>query len=139
MLRPDSKWNHGIGDFCKEEDMNLTELFHHETDLQPLAAGQTLFSEGDKGELMYVLMSGTALIFVRGKLVETAEAGAIVGEMAMIDDDAPRTATIVAKTDCKLLPLERRRFNFLVQQTPNFAIHVMRVIADRLRRADAGM
>ena len=119
--------------------MNLTELFHHETDLEALAAGQTLFNEGEKGEVMYVLMSGTALIFVRNKLVETAEAGAIVGEMAMIDADATRTATVVAKTDCKLLPLERHRFNFLVQQTPNFAIHVMRVIADRLRKADATM
>jgi CRP/FNR family cyclic AMP-dependent transcriptional regulator len=119
--------------------MDLTKLFHHETDLETLLAGQTLFHEGEKGELMYVLMSGTALIFVRNKLVETAEAGAIVGEMAMIDDNASRTATVVAKSDCKLLPLERARFSFLVQQTPNFAIHVMRVIADRLRRADANM
>ena len=116
--------------------MNLAELFRHETELQPLHAGQTLFNEGEKGELMYVLMSGTANIFVRDKLVETAEAGAMVGEMAMIDD-VTRTATVIARTDCTLLPLDRRRFNFLVQQTPNFALHVMRVIADRLRRVDA--
>ncbi|BCK87938.1 hypothetical protein MIZ01_1735 [Sideroxyarcus emersonii] len=116
--------------------MNLAELFRHETDLQPLQAGQTLFNEGEKGELMYVLMSGQASIFVRGKLVEIAEAGAMVGEMAMIDD-VTRTATVIAMTDCTLLPLDRRRFNFLVQQTPNFALHVMRVIADRLRRVDA--
>ena len=117
--------------------MNLAELFRHETELEALAAGQTLFNEGEKGELMYILMSGTAAISVHGRLVETAEAGAIVGEMAMIDDDAARTATVVAKTDCKLLPIERKRFNFLLQQTPNFALHVMRVIADRLRRVDA--
>ena len=119
--------------------MKLTELFRHETDLETLGAGQTLFSEGEKGELMYILMSGTAMILVRNKLVETAEAGAIVGEMAMIDDNATRTATVVAKTDCKLLPIERCRFNFMIQQTPNFALHVMRVIADRLRRADSNM
>ncbi|WP_283743672.1 cyclic nucleotide-binding domain-containing protein [Sideroxydans sp. CL21] len=116
--------------------MNLAELFRHETDLESLYAGQTLFNEGEKGHLMYILMSGTAMIFVRDKLVETAEAGAIVGEMAMIDD-ATRTATVIAKTDCRFLPIERNRFNFLIQQTPNFALHVMRVIADRLRKADA--
>ncbi len=116
--------------------MNLAELFRHETDLESLYAGQTLFNEGEKGHLMYVLMSGTAMIMVRNRLVETAEAGAIVGEMAMIDD-AKRTATVIAKTDCKLLPIERQRFNFLIQQTPNFALHVMRVIADRLRKTDA--
>ncbi|ADE11479.1 cyclic nucleotide-binding domain-containing protein [Sideroxydans lithotrophicus] len=116
--------------------MNLAELFRHETDLQALQAGQTLFNEGEKGELMYVLISGTASIFVRNRLVETAEAGAMMGEMAMIED-APRTATVIARTDCMLLPIGQKRFNFLVQQTPNFALHVMRVIADRLRRADA--
>jgi len=116
--------------------MNLAELFHHETEFETLAAGQTLFKEGEAGHLMYILMSGTAMIFVRERLVETAEAGAIVGEMAMLDE-AVRTATVVAKTDCRFLPIERKRFNFLIQQTPNFALHIMRTIADRLRKTDA--
>ncbi len=116
--------------------MNLTELFRHATDLQTLDAGQILFKEGDTGELMYVLMSGTAEILVNHRAVETAEAGAIIGEMGMIDEGA-RSATVVAKSDCKLLPIDRKRFNFLIQQTPHFALHVMRVIAERLRRTDA--
>ncbi len=116
--------------------MNLAELFRHQADLQSLTAGQTLFREGEPGDLMYVLMSGTAEVVVHDKVVETAGVGAILGEMAMIDDGT-RSATLVAKTDCKLLPIDRKRFNFLIQQTPNFALHVMRVMADRLRRTDA--
>ena len=85
---------------------------------------------------MYVLMAGTALIVVHNRVVETAEAGAIIGEMGMIDE-GPRSATVVAKTDCRLVPIDRKRFTFLIQQTPNFALHVMRVIANRLRRTDA--
>jgi CRP-like cAMP-binding protein len=116
--------------------MNLAELFRHETDLLELPAGQALFREGDQGELMYVLMSGNVEISVHGRVVETAEAGAILGEMAMID--APtRSATIIARSDCRLLPLEQKRFNFLVQQTPNFALHVMKVMANRLRVTDS--
>jgi CRP/FNR family transcriptional regulator, cyclic AMP receptor protein len=116
--------------------MNLTQLFRYETDLQALPAGQTLFNQGEHGDLMYVLMSGTADIIVHDKVVETAEAGAIVGELAMIDDST-RTATVTAKSDCMFLPIERKRFNFLIQQTPHFALHVMRVMADRLRKTDA--
>lgn len=115
--------------------MNLAELFRHETELQSLPAGQALFKEGEHGDLMYVLMSGTAEITVHNRVVENAEAGAVFGEMAMIDDNT-RSATVIAKSDCKLLPIEHKRFNFLIQQTPNFALHVMRVMADRLRRTD---
>jgi CRP-like cAMP-binding protein len=115
--------------------MNLAELFRHETNLHVLPAGQALFKEGEQGDLMYILMSGTAEITVHNRVVETAEVGAIFGEMAMVDDNT-RSATVTAKSDCKLMPIERKRFNFLIQQTPNFALHVMRVMADRLRRTD---
>src|SRR5450631_2496911 len=98
--------------------MNLAELFRHETDLQEFAEGRTLFREGEPGELMYVLISGTAEIYVHNRLMETAEIGAVFGEMAMIDEGV-RSATVVAKTDCKLLPIAQTRFNFLIQQTPN--------------------
>lgn len=116
--------------------MDLVELFRHQIDLQEIPAGQVLFKEGDRGNFMYVLMSGTAEIIVRNRVMETAEAGTIVGEMGIIDDSA-RSATVVAKSDCKFLPIERERFIFLVQQKPEFAMHVIRVMADRLRRTDA--
>ncbi len=115
--------------------MNLAELFRYETDFQTLPAGQILFKQGDPGDLMYVLMSGTAEIIINNRVVETAETGAILGEMAMIDEGT-RSAMVVATSDCKLLPINRKRFNFLIQETPNFAIYVMRVIAARLRRTD---
>jgi CRP-like cAMP-binding protein len=116
--------------------MNLLELFRHQTDYQEIPAGHALFKEGEPAEFMYVLMSGTAEIIARNRVLETAEAGAIVGEMAMIDESV-RSATVVAKTDCKFLPIERERFNFFIQKRPEFAQHVMRVLVDRLRRTDA--
>ena len=118
--------------------MDLVELFRHQVDLQTVPAGQVLFKEGERGNFMYFLMSGTAEIIVRNRVMETAVAGTIVGEMAIIDDNA-RSATVVAKSDCKFLPIERERFNFLVQREPEFALHVMRVMVDRLRRTDAAL
>ncbi len=116
--------------------MNLIELFGHETGLKTIAAGQTLFREGEPGDLMYVLMSGTAEISVNNKVVEFAGAGAIVGEMGMIDEGS-RSATVTARSDCKFLPVDQDQFDYHVLHTPGFAKHVMRVIADRLRRTDA--
>lgn len=116
---------------------NFATLFHHETDLLAIPAGEALFKEGDAlNDTMYVLMSGTAEVRVNGKVMETAAPGALLGEMAMIDEGA-RSATVVAVSDCKLAPISRQRFNFLVQQTPNFALNVMRVIANRLRKTDS--
>jgi len=116
--------------------MNLVELFRHQVDLQSVSAGQVLFKQGEQGNFMYVLMSGTAEIIIHDRVMETAVAGTVIGEMAIIDDRA-RSATVVAKSDCKFLPVDRDRFNFLVQQKPEFALHIMRVLADRLRKTDA--
>lgn len=115
--------------------MNLTELFRHETDLVEVAAGDPVFMIGDPGDRMYVLMAGEADIIVGNVIVEKAMPGALLGELALVDA-APRTATVLAVSDCKLLPIDVSRFRFLIQQTPNFALHVMKIIAERLRRMD---
>lgn len=118
-------------------ELNFATLFQHETDLLELPAGQPLFREGDDlNSTMYVLMSGTAEVTVKGRVVETARPGTPLGELAMIDSGV-RSATVMAKTNCKFVVIGRQRFNFLVQQTPNFALGIMRVIADRLRRTDS--
>jgi len=75
-------------------------------------------------------------IFLGDFVLETAGPGALLGEMALIDD-SPRTANAVAKTPSKLAQIDRRRFHFLVQQTPHFATHVMKILANRLRHMNA--
>ena len=116
--------------------MNLAELFRFETGLTAIPAGQSLFRSGESGDLMYVLMQGSAIVVIGEVTVERAEPGAILGELALIES-LPRSATVTAMTDCQFLPIGAKRFQFLVQQTPHFALHVMKVMADRLRRTDA--
>lgn len=82
---------------------------------------------------MYVVKEGTLDILIGGRIVETAGPGEVVGELALIDHRA-RSAAVVARTDSQLVPVDEKRFLFLVQQTPYFAIQVMRVLADRLRK-----
>jgi CRP-like cAMP-binding protein len=116
--------------------MNAAELFRQETDTLKLAPGDFLFLEGDSGEEMYVLLEGEIEIFLGDFVLENAEPGMLIGEMALIEDN-PRTAHAVAKTACRLVQIDRRRFHFLVQQTPHFATHVMKTLADRLRDMNA--
>ena len=59
---------------------------------------------------MYVVLAGEVDLQRGGRTIETARVGAIVGEMAMIDK-APRSATAIAKTDCRLVPIDEKRSN----------------------------
>ncbi len=115
--------------------MVTIEIFRNETDTIAIAAGQSIFNEGDAGSAMYVVVEGEVDLLVKGKLVEHLGPGGVLGEMALLDN-VPRSATAIAKTACRLVEINEKRFKFLVQQTPNFALQMMRVIADRLRRMD---
>ena len=84
---------------------------------------------------MYVLIDGSADILVGDTVVEHAAPGALLGEMALIDE-GPRTATVVAVTDCRLISINVQQFHSLIQKAPPFATKVMRVMADRLRVMD---
>jgi CRP/FNR family cyclic AMP-dependent transcriptional regulator len=101
---------------------------------QSFAPGATIFTEGDKGDKMFVIRSGEVTIELGGKVIETLSAGAIFGEMALIDG-SPRSATARAKTACEVAPINEKSFLFLVHETPFFAIAVMRTLAERLRRS----
>lgn len=113
--------------------MNLVFHFINARKTEVIEAGTEIFRLGDKGGEMYVVLEGSARIHVRGRVVEIAGPGAIVGEMAMVDD-APRSATVVAVSRCCVVPIGRAEFDLLVRERPEFARHVMKVITDRLRR-----
>ena len=118
--------------------MNLRSLFEHAGNVQEFQAGTTIFAEGTPGDVMYVVLDGEVEVRVRRELVEVVGPGEIVGEMALIDA-IPRSATTVARSDCRLALVDERRFLFLVQDTPFFALHVMRVLAERLRNVERGL
>jgi CRP-like cAMP-binding protein len=109
------------------------DLFRSETDTLSFAAGATIFSAGDPGTFMYVIVEGEVDLHIGGDLVETLGPGEPFGEMALIEH-APRVATVTARTACRVVEIPEKRFLFLVQQTPYFSLQIMRVMAERLRR-----
>ncbi len=113
-----------------QEPLNQLESY------QSFAQGQTVFREDEPGDRLYIVTEGQVDIVADGQVLETVHAGGILGELALIDDK-PRSARAVARTDCVLTPITREHFLKLVQRTPLFALQVMRVMAERLRRANA--
>jgi CRP-like cAMP-binding protein len=113
--------------------MDLRGLFKTSEKIQEFQTGTTIFSEGSSGDLMYVVLDGEVEVRVGSELIDVIRSGDIVEEMALIDSQS-RSATAVARSDCRLAPVDEKRFLFMVHETPFFALHVMRVLAGRLRR-----
>lgn len=116
--------------------MNFLNMFDFTRDTEKYTAGSTIFREGAQGKVMYVILKGEVELTIGAKPIEIATAGNVIGEMSLIDSRA-RCATAVAVTDCRLAPIDEKQFLLLVQQTPFFSLHVMRVLAERLRKMDA--
>lgn len=115
--------------------MKLPNIFEADTPPENHAAGETIFREGDKGDCMYVVKEGEVELHVHGKVVEVVGVDGFFGEMALIEDE-PRTATAVAKTNAVLIPINARRFEFMVHEVPHFSLHVMKGLSSRLRQFD---
>lgn len=112
--------------------MQGLKLFQNSKEWEAFSAGQIIFSDGQPGEVMYVILEGEVDIQASGKGLQTLHSGGMFGEMALVDGE-PRSAEAVARTDCKLVPINKKRFAFLVTETPFFALEVMKVMANRLR------
>ena len=94
--------------------------------------GEVIFSEGDEAREMFILRAGTIELRRGDQLLETLEAGAIIGEMALIDP-APRSATAVAGEACQVVSLDEKNFKDLVRRVPGFALELARTVVRRLR------
>ena len=114
------------------DEVDFSLLLRPEVPTRNFATGDTIFSEGERGDEFFVVVRGQVEIRSGNRCFETLGRGAIFGEMALIDD-SPRSATVVALTDVTVAPIKERQFLFLVKHTPFFALSVMRVLAYRLR------
>jgi CRP/FNR family cyclic AMP-dependent transcriptional regulator len=116
--------------------MNLEALLRDETDIAHHDAGTVVFDKDDPGDGMYVVREGAVDLLLGGTVIETVTAGGLFGEMALLDR-AERSATAIARHPTTVVRVSRARFQELVRAEPQFALHVMGVLADRLRRTTA--
>ncbi len=116
------------------EPIKTIELFQKPPSPKTFLIGEVIFREGERSDLIYGVITGSVEISVKGKVVETIEKGDLFGEGVLLHLDHQRNSTAIAKTDSVLAFLDREHFMFAVQQTPMFALEVMKSYSDRLRR-----
>jgi len=121
------------GDEMSDKEVDFSLLVGPEVPTREFGKGDMIFREGEHGDEFFVVVRGKVEIRSGNRHLETLGQNSIFGEMALIDD-SPRSATVVALTDCSVAPIREKQFLFLVRHTPFFALRVMRVIAMRLRK-----
>jgi CRP-like cAMP-binding protein len=112
--------------------MKIQGVFRGATETREVPAGSMIFEAGERGEEMFGIIEGGVELRVPGGRVFELGPDDSFGEMALVDH-SPRSASAVALTDTTLAVIDRRRFLFLVGETPNFALQVMASMAERIR------
>jgi CRP/FNR family transcriptional regulator, cyclic AMP receptor protein len=97
--------------------------------------GKVLVQQGDTGQECFVVVEGKAKATIRGKGTAMLGPGSFFGEMSLLDR-GPRSATVTAETDMRLLVLGSREFSALINEVPPVAVRIMRGLAERLRSAE---
>lgn len=103
--------------------------------------GKPIFVENEKsgglfskGARMYLLLEGEIGLMIRNQFFGVVKKGEIFGELAVIAA-LPRTATAMAKTDCRLLSLDEKQFHTALQRQPEFALMLLSIMVQRLRQS----
>ena len=124
-----------LGELSSAKEFNVTELVKSwdRTELISVRPGEILFHEGDEGHALYIVEKGNLRVMSGSVVYETVTVGGILGEMALIDEGAPRSASVIAVSHAQLWEIDTDRFRSMVASDPNFAITVMRTMARRLR------
>lgn len=103
-----------------------------------VAGGDKVFRAGDRGDCLFIVLSGRVSIAAGGMVVEKVGPGGIFGEMALLDGHE-RSATVTASEAVELACLDEAAFLDLISRHPRFALQVMRVLSARIRRANQSL
>lgn len=105
------------------------------TDVITYRPGEVVISEGEKGEELFIVLSGQLKVSRKGAEVATLAPGAHVGEMALVRSQ-PRSATVTAETLSELMVIRRQEFFEILRKEHQLAVKLLwqftGVLADRL-------
>ena len=102
-------------------------------------AGTEFFKEGDIGDAFYVLNKGDVEVLKNENgtkrvltTIKATDENCFFGEMALIEG-LPRNATIIAKSECEILEIEKKNFDMLLRINSFIALRIMTALTKRLR------
>lgn len=98
-----------------------------------LAAGETLFREGDPGDCLYIVVEGELRVSSGDRTLVLLGPGKIVGELALLDPE-PRSASVAASRDALLFRIDKEPFDEVMADRPEIALGIIRSLARRIRQ-----
>jgi CRP-like cAMP-binding protein len=101
---------------------------------EPKESGEVIFSEGDPGDALYLVLDGKVRVQQEEKLIAELSERTCFGEMDLLDS-SPRSATVTAVSDTNLLKIARDEFHEILTEKPEIALGIIKVLSRRLRNA----
>ncbi len=115
-----------------DERFDLACLTRRNVPVRRFDAGERIFLESDAGDCLYVVCSGKVDVITFGTVLESVGRGGMFGEMALIDG-GQRAAAALAAEATEVAVVDKAMFHALVREEPDFALGVMRLLAERIR------
>ena len=117
---------------CTRKDL---EKIARASDEVEVKAGRVLVEQGRPGHEFFLILEGEASVRRDNRKVATLTKGQYFGELSLLDR-GPRTATVTADTDMRVLVLGQREFLGVLDDVPGLSYKILRIMAHRLREAD---
>ncbi len=125
-----------------DEDVGLILPYF---EMKQCSKGSVLFNEGDRGDYIGIIVTGRLDVKketeFKGKqlIIASLKEGSFVGEMSLVNENEPRSATVKASEDSELIILKRESLDALNEKYPTIGIKILKglnqVLAVRLRKA----
>jgi CRP-like cAMP-binding protein len=130
---------HRLPLFSGLSDEELDELYGMSETVE-LRAGQVLLKEGDPGNSLFIATEGEFEISrrtgERDVVIAGSGAGDVIGEISLLEG-SPRTATVRAVSDARLVRISRETFTRLLERSPSASLAMLRTVTVRLRNTEA--
>jgi CRP-like cAMP-binding protein len=117
--------------FNEDELRRVAELSR----IVELPAGTLVTQMGEPGDSFFILIDGTVEVRTPVGAGSELHPGDFFGEMSLLDGE-PRSATIVATTDLRLLIVDRTHFWRLLDETPDLVGRILTILSRRVRRLE---
>ncbi|HEX9381474.1 MAG TPA: cyclic nucleotide-binding domain-containing protein [Gaiellaceae bacterium] len=116
--------------FSKLSKKGLEDVAHIADELD-LPKGKVMATEGDRGREFFVLLEGEADVTKGDRSINTMKEGDFFGEIALVTK-MPRTASVTATTDVRVLVINERDFAALLKKSPEVGRGVAEALAERV-------
>ena len=123
-----------VGMFSDISGEDISRLIQISREVE-MPADQKIFSAGDEGHELFILLSGQIRIHRDGSDLATLKRGDFLGEMALLDNE-PRSADATTISDCKLLSIGQQDFFDVLSGRPEILRGILKLLSGRLRKAN---